>query len=372
MTEAVSTGLTGRDLNNRWTQIDILRGMLLALMAFNHTPNPLRSYTDQPLGFVSAAEGFVFLSAFLSGLVFERRARERGVTSLFSYAWKRAWKLYLGHLATLIFAFLVAGLIFAQLPGFSCFVGQFHTNPVKTAGASLVFLFQPPLFDILPMYVLFVLLTPVFFRLSARAGWWPLLACSGAVWIASHFQLRGWLLSHLDFLSVVSVGPFDIFSWQLLWVTGLVAGQFCGRQGRIPSMPAGVGVLALATSLFFFCWRATWVPFSPDLGQLVWVLDKWELGPLRLLNFFAIASVLVWTAPRLGPMLDWLKPFGLLGRNSLPVYCIHLCICLVLVGLTDSFDIPDGLKLTLTLVQIGCLFLFAFLMNRRRLTASQR
>ncbi|HPE74072.1 MAG TPA: OpgC domain-containing protein, partial [Candidatus Competibacter sp.] len=64
---------------NRLLEIDALRGLLLVLMVINHTPSPLRTLTNQPLGFVSAAEAFVFVSACLCGLVFGRRLRDGGL-----------------------------------------------------------------------------------------------------------------------------------------------------------------------------------------------------------------------------------------------------------------------------------------------------
>ncbi len=52
---------------SRRAELDALRGLMLVTMVLTHLPTRLRSYSDQPLGFVSAAEGFVFLSAFVAG-----------------------------------------------------------------------------------------------------------------------------------------------------------------------------------------------------------------------------------------------------------------------------------------------------------------
>jgi hypothetical protein len=45
-----------------------LRGVLLLMMSVDHSPSSLRRFTDQPLGFFSTAECFVFVSAFLADL----------------------------------------------------------------------------------------------------------------------------------------------------------------------------------------------------------------------------------------------------------------------------------------------------------------
>lgn len=51
----------------RRLDIDALRGLMLVLMTFTHLPTRFASPLGQPLGFVSSAEGFVFLSAFMCG-----------------------------------------------------------------------------------------------------------------------------------------------------------------------------------------------------------------------------------------------------------------------------------------------------------------
>ena len=61
----------------RRTEFDLLRGALLLGMALTHLPTRASAYADQPLGFISSAEGFVFLSAFIAGGTYARLLRER-------------------------------------------------------------------------------------------------------------------------------------------------------------------------------------------------------------------------------------------------------------------------------------------------------
>jgi hypothetical protein len=42
------------------------------MMIVDHSPSSLRRFTDQPLGFFTTAECFVFISAFLAGMLFRR------------------------------------------------------------------------------------------------------------------------------------------------------------------------------------------------------------------------------------------------------------------------------------------------------------
>ena len=46
----------------RLKELDALRGFMLVWITFTHLPTALSTYVNQPFGFVSAAEGFIFLS----------------------------------------------------------------------------------------------------------------------------------------------------------------------------------------------------------------------------------------------------------------------------------------------------------------------
>ena len=58
-------GAPGAVPSRRDTLFDSLRGLLLVTMAINHIPSDLHPLTDGALGFVSSAEGFVFLSGLV-------------------------------------------------------------------------------------------------------------------------------------------------------------------------------------------------------------------------------------------------------------------------------------------------------------------
>jgi hypothetical protein len=72
-------------------------------------------------------------------------------------------------------------------------------------------------------------------------------------------------------------------------------------------------------------------PF-PEHKVIGLLLDKWRLGPLRLLNFLALAVI----ALRFGPLFkDFLRcrPLERLGAASLAVFCAHLISVLVILAL---------------------------------------
>ena len=59
-------------------------------------------------------------------------------------------------------------------------------------------------------------------------------------------------------------------------------------------------------------------------------LDKWQIGPLRLLNLFAFSCLIYWSRRAL-TRLVLVEPFLTLGKASLEVFCAH--VFFVFVGL---------------------------------------
>ncbi|MGB7169775.1 MAG: OpgC domain-containing protein, partial [Acidobacteriaceae bacterium] len=90
----------------RVPELDALRGIFLAWMILVHLPTHFSNYLDQPFGFVSSAEGFVFLSAVLVGRIYYRQHMldQKGVRT---HLWRRSLKIYAYHMALLAFAFTV-------------------------------------------------------------------------------------------------------------------------------------------------------------------------------------------------------------------------------------------------------------------------
>src|ERR1700736_4554004 len=97
--------------SQRQTELDALRGLMLMLMTLAHLPTHFQVVTNQQLGFVTEAEGFVFLSAFLTGRIFARVANEHGFPTVIKRLWTRALRLYGYHLFLLGIAFTVVALV---------------------------------------------------------------------------------------------------------------------------------------------------------------------------------------------------------------------------------------------------------------------
>ena len=349
----------------RLIELDILRGVLLLMMVVNHAPSPLRVFTDQPIGFFSTAEAFVFVSAFLAGLLFQRRTEKQGFQAARAATVSRAFRIYRAHLITLVFAFVVGGVFLAQLPGIQHLLDQYFKNPGAAILAATALVFQPPLMDILPMYVLFSLLTPCVFWAANRWGWKKVLFVSVGCWVISQFRVREMLLASLKDDSFLNPGPFDLLSWQLLWVGGLIFGKCVQENRPILQLSIRAESILLILAMVFLALRWYTIAMQIDPGKQLWILDKWHLGPLRVMNFF----VTTWVIAKLLPALQrWeipLRPFSVVGRNMLPVFCSQICLSLLLVGVIDPSKSHKPLAMVLVLCQIVSIFLIAWLLEWR-------
>ena len=94
---------TGRRL-----ELDAMRGLMLVWITLTHLPTSASKYVNQPFGFISAAEGFIFLSALFTGRIYFRLAEHDGYRAMTRKMWGRTVRLYVYHALLLAFAFLVA------------------------------------------------------------------------------------------------------------------------------------------------------------------------------------------------------------------------------------------------------------------------
>jgi hypothetical protein len=349
----------------RFIEFDVLRGILLLMMSVDHSPSSLRRFTDQPLGFFSTAECFVFVSAFLAGMLFRKRAEKLGFAAARSSSIHRAGRIYRAHLVTVFFAFVLGSFFLSELPGVRNLLDHYLVNPWAAIGSSLALLFRPPLMDILPMYILFSLLTPAAFGAAQRWGWKTVLFVSFSAWVIAQTDVRDMLVIASKDLPFVQLGPFDLLAWQFLWVGGLFIGQrFLENKSLLP-MPHLLRPLLVLSTIAFLFWRWISITSGPDPITQTWLFDKWHLGPLRLINFAVAASV---TATFLKYLNRWeapLRPFSLIGRHMLPVFCSQICLSVLLIGRTESGLTIEPITSALVICQLLAAPLFAWFLELR-------
>ena len=73
----------------RIEELDALRGLMLVWITCTHLPTILSTYTNQPLGFFAATEGFIFLSALFTGRIYFAVAQRDGYGAMWWKLWIR-------------------------------------------------------------------------------------------------------------------------------------------------------------------------------------------------------------------------------------------------------------------------------------------
>jgi hypothetical protein len=330
----------------RKPEFDALRGLFLVWMTLTHLPTRMSDLVNQPFGFVSSAEGFVFLSALLVGRVYMRQALENS-GAMRTKIWKRALKVYAYHVSLLLLAFTFAAAfaVVRHRAALENLLDFYIAHPAVAVVGSLLLIYCPPLLDILPMYVIFLLASPFAFSIAARRGWRPVVVCSTLIWLLAQFHLRTWVhqvvvhVTHLP-IPLQESGAFDLFAWQWIWIIGMWMGAR-SLEGEMPlrRVPQWGRWVAGAICVFFLGVRHSW--WGPGLTQdsLAMLLDKWQVAPLRLLNLVAIVVVLY----GLRSAVRWVisrEPFITLGSASLQVFCAHLLF--VFIGLALLYgEVPE-------------------------------
>jgi hypothetical protein len=355
----LTTILGLRPLQRR-PELDALRGLFLVWMTLTHLPTHFSDLVNQPFGFISSAEGFVFLSAVLVARLYIRQAAEDHV-ALRTKLFKRTLRIYGYHLILLALAFTVAAAfaVTAHRLAIINLLNFYLAHPFTAIVGSVLLIYCPPLLDILPMYVSFLLITPYLLAIAARRGWRGILIGSGFIWMLAQFGLRSWvhgLVVHATGLKIPlqETGAFNLFAWQAIWISGMAIGA-ASAEGSHPfqRLPRFSYPLGAAICLFFIGVRHDWLGAHLSQEALGLLLDKWQIGPLRMLNLIAFGCVLYWSR-RLLTRLVLIEPLVTLGKASLEVFCAH--IVFVFVGLALLYgDISQ-----LHGIYAGVLVLFTF------------
>ena len=379
-----SAGAGGSSAKRLW-ELDAVRGLMLVLMTLTHLPTRLSNPTGQPFGFVSAAEGFVMLSAFMAGMVYTARERREGAEAMRGAFFKRALKIYACQIALLIFLMTVVAVM-GVLTGQEAIInliGFYLDRPLAALFSGLLLIYSPPLLDILPIYIVFMLLSPVLLLHGLHRGWGGILGLSVLVWLLGQFDLGEAVYNAITSIAPIPVpyrqtGSFEIWGWQFLWVLGLWMGSMQAERPDAPPtvFPRWMVNTAIGIALVGFVWRHV-IGQNPFPGQasLQPLFDKWHLGPLRLINFMALLLLTMHFAPWLRRHLPRLPVLETLGRASLPVFCAHLVLALLALALAGDVQPqrPYWVDAAIVGVSFPALYLVAWISGELdRRTAAKR
>src|SRR5258707_4072887 len=173
---------------SRDLRLDFFRGVALIFIFIDHIPENILSYfTLEALGFFDAAEVFIFISGFTAALVYGPRLVEKGALYATAQVLRRAWQLYVSHV--ILFVLFIAEVSYTATtfknPMYNeeMRVADFLDEPHIAVIKALLLQFQPAFLDILPMYIVMLVIFPAVL-IGMRIHWLLVLVPSALLYLA--------------------------------------------------------------------------------------------------------------------------------------------------------------------------------------------
>jgi hypothetical protein len=375
----------GRDL-----RIDFLRGLAMLFVVVDHIT--LRSgyhlISHERIGVISGAELFVVLSGVVLGITQQRRAATDGWRAAADRAWSRALLLYIVCLAVMIGAYVLSHAPYVDPDELTTWTDE-STGAVYSMYGSTPLLADYPVaagavmdvvlldigpyqFSVVGLYVVLLAIAPLIMRLILAGRSWAVLGVSVGLYAVNTLVWARTLPSQFEY-------QFPLLSWQLLFVTGLLAGVHWDAIKAWFSRPIGraffLVVVAAAIGFALFASSNPGREFDPGSLRLHLVGDEtyWRIyddffrrdfiGILRVVNVFAFLIVAYALLTRfwkpLNRLLGWL--LVPLGGATLYVFILHLVFALLVASLPF---LDEGSVLEYTIVHTVILLALWLMVKR--------
>lgn len=320
--------------SDRIVSLDLIRGYFLFVILIDHLGRFFgfwEIFTGRGAQWVSAAEGFFFVSGIMIGLVRGRKMLGRPIRDIVEKCWSRAIVLYFWAVGlSLFFSFIAIWLEGTAGLKAGIYQGGDNLSLVKD---TLSLYFSYGWADFLRYYAAYLFLSPLAIWMVRKRLWWLLLVISSVVWISTESMMT---------------------SWQILFFSGMVFGYYYEEiessfknlrirtQDYIKRLIFGLTLISLSLSVYFTTFAEEYGKeagarfLSLDLNQarnysietLRTVFDKTSLSPARLALFYLwFAGLFLLVKKYEGFFKDkvgWL--LMTLGQNSLYVYIVHSII----------------------------------------------
>src|SRR5215218_5062483 len=203
----------GRDL-----RLDLCRGLALWLIFLDHVPNNIVAwFTIRNYGFSDATEIFIFISGYTAAFVYGRAMIERGFIVAGARILKRSWQIYVAHV--FLFSIYIAEIAYVASSFDNPLYAEemnaldFLKTPDVTIIQALLLKFKPANMDVLPLYIVLLMMFPMVLWLLIRSAS-ATIALSVALYVLTWefgWNLESWPSGHWF---------FNPMAWQLLFVFG--------------------------------------------------------------------------------------------------------------------------------------------------------
>jgi hypothetical protein len=329
---------------SRDLRVDFFRGLALWWIYTDHIPgNVLGGWSLRNFALCDATEVFVLLAGYGAGLAYGRTALRTGFLPAAAAVVQRAWTLYIAHIFLFVVFSAQVGFYAAALARASYLdeskLDVLADRPYQALLEALTLRYQPSLLNILPLYVVLLLLFAPALPLLRFPRLLAALSVSLYVVVRiSGFNLPSWTGGGWF---------FDPFAWQLLFVGGAILAT---NPIRLPARPrlldaAAAFVLAFGLAVIYLVWGRAATGFLLPLPMVHWLMwmDKTTLDPLRVASIAALLWAVVRLVPAEAGWLRWrvAQPVVLMGQHSLPVFCWGIFIGFFgRMGLEWRYDAP--------------------------------
>jgi hypothetical protein len=363
-------------MQQRIEELDALRGLMLVWITGTHLPTIFSIYVNQPFGFFAATEGFIFLSALFTGRIYFRIAERDGYGAMWRKLWMRTGKLYCYQLLLLAFAFVIAAplAVHGNRPAVHNLLDfYFAAGRTRAFIDAALMVYRPPLLDILPIYIILLALTPFALTLGPRFGWKYAFTGGLTLWLFAQFGFRSFAY-HVETrafglqIPLNEMGAFDLWAWQLWWLVGLWLGVRWAKDNLRLDWAKQMTIPAAIAAFLFLVLRYAQVAGVVTFGKSGLLLDKWDFGIGRMINFTAVAILAIRFRSALSSLA--IRPLVMLGQASLPVFCVHLlCVFSALTIMGNDPIIRDWKAIVVILASLLALLLTAKVATNRRAKA---
>ncbi|HVZ52065.1 MAG TPA: OpgC domain-containing protein [Pseudolabrys sp.] len=315
--------------------VDFWRGFALITIFIDHIPGIVYShFTLANVSISDAADLFVFLAGWSLRLMADGGGRHMPTRDVMLRLFGRALELYAAQVLITMLAIALLALSATELK--NPLLLQWHNaaavfdDPVPTHIGLAVLTHQLGYFDILPLYVVLMLMAPFFALIDRHAPHW-LLPLSLTLYLAVlvfRLTLPTWPVSGTWF--------FNPLAWQVVFVLGFVfakgdsgIGAWARRHIKVLRLVA-LPIVILGVLVHVFDWWPD--PIDVPNPKLIFIADKTFETPMRLIQFLALVTVfsvafpyirMAAKLPSLNATVDGLiRLLAMLGRNSLYVFCV--------------------------------------------------
>jgi hypothetical protein len=305
--------------------IDFWRGLALVFIFVNHIPGIYYSrFTHANYSLSDSADLFVFLAGWALRYVVGRPERQASPWYLVLRLGGRALTLYAAQIMiTMIAIAMLAGVALwtdnPLLLEWHNAAAVFH-DPVPTHVGLALITHQLGYFDILPLYVVLMVMAPGFALIDRYA---PVLLLPVSLLI--YVVTLGFAIS-VPTWPVEGEWFFNPLAWQLVFVLGFALARDDGVGGLVRRHILIIRAIALPIVIFgLFVALYDWWPDPTKVPQprLFFIISKTFETPPRIIQFLALIAVVSLIYPYIRkfapPLVEFLSR---LGRNSLYVFCV--------------------------------------------------